>query len=51
MYDALVVHVTVIYMIRLHAFVDPAALVGDFCIDSFGNDFDLCVLVLFRPRL
>jgi hypothetical protein len=46
MYDALVVHVTVIYMIRLRAFVDPAAPVGDLCIDSFGKDFDFA-----RPLL
>jgi hypothetical protein len=40
-----------IYVIRLRAFVDPVAPVGDFCMESFGNDFDLCVLVvLFRRR-
>jgi hypothetical protein len=45
------VYVTIIYIIRLHAFVDPAAPVGDFCIESFGNDLDLRVLVvLFRLR-
>ena len=44
-------YVTLIYMIRLHAFVDPPVPVGDFCTESFGNDFDLRVLVvLFRPR-
>jgi hypothetical protein len=36
-------------MIRLRTFVDPAAPVGDFCTESFGNDFDRYVLVvLFR---
>jgi hypothetical protein len=38
-------------MIRLHAFVDPATPVGDFCTEAFGDDFDLRVLVvLFRLR-
>jgi hypothetical protein len=45
------VYVTVIYMIRLRAFVDPAAPVGDSCTESFGKDFDLRVLVvLFMLR-
>jgi hypothetical protein len=40
-----------IYVIRLCAFVDPVAPVGDFCTESFGNNFDLRVLVvLFRRR-
>jgi hypothetical protein len=33
-------------MIRLCAFVDPVAPKGDFCTESFGNDFDLRVLVV-----
>jgi hypothetical protein len=36
-------------MIRLRAFVDPVAPVGDFCTESIVKDFDLYVLiVLFR---
>ena len=42
-------YVTVICMVRLRAFVDPAAPVGDFFMESFVTDFDLYVLiVLFR---
>jgi hypothetical protein len=40
------VYVTVICIMRLRAFVDPAAPVGDFC---FVIYFDFCALiVLFR---
>jgi hypothetical protein len=61
------VYVTVICIMRLRAFVDPAAPVGDFCMESlFGKDFDFlrtycvvpaaplggfCTESLFRKRL
>jgi hypothetical protein len=37
-------------MIRLRAFVDLAAPVGDFCTKSFGKDFDFARLLFWlRP--
>jgi hypothetical protein len=45
MCDALAVCVTMICMMRLRAFVDPAAPVGGLCLGAFGEIFDFARLL------
>jgi hypothetical protein len=34
-------------MMKLRAFVDQSAPVGDFCTESFGKDFDFAYLLFW----